>query len=335
MLDLVEAAGKLAWVCSKSVIRNTVLTTVGIPDIMGMAGDFTEVIQILSDITTEIGWSTFSDELNKATDSTVVEDLSIYDELIDLANEKEGTEDDVGKNENSSESKKRTWQQLAKILMNQRKLQEKKIAAIVVGSKFINSSDVMDITISKKFMRSELTITGVNNTLKMKVRSDNLISFRHRQTLFDEDDNPIVHINKKVVHTKLYTYIYIHSEKIRPDWIFCDGKLATIRGIWQVFKGGTDDSENLIYKVAKCNMIQFTNEYQVFLAGNTEEEKCDFSIKHVNDARTYSVNIGDSDEIIAQIHEKRNIDAYGVTIYPFVDYAFVISLIAILYVIDD
>ncbi|KMZ70384.1 hypothetical protein ZOSMA_1G03670 [Zostera marina] len=118
--------------------------------------------------------------------------------------------------------------------------------------------------------------------------------------------------------------------KLQPK---CDGKLATIHGRWQVFKGGTDDLENLLYEVMKCNMIQFTNEYKVFLAGNSKEENFDFLIKHVNNAGSYSVNIGDSGEIIARIHKERN--AYGVTIYPFVDYAFVISLIAILYVIDN
>ncbi|KMZ70383.1 hypothetical protein ZOSMA_1G03660 [Zostera marina] len=308
MSYLVEAAMRLAWLCSESVCRNTDLTVVGDPEVMG---DFNEIIQILADFKTDKDWLTFTDVFNREAESRGVENLCRYDELIDLANQEICRKDDAGKKftreENSSELEKGIRNQLMKILINQRKLQEKKIAAIVVSSKFINLSDVMDVKISKKFMRSELTVMGINNTLKMKVRSDKL-SLRHRRTLFDEDDNPIVHINKK---------------------------LATIHGRWQVFKGGTDDLENLLYEVMKCNMIQFTNEYKVFLAGNTEEEKFDFLIKHVNRAGTYFVKIGDSDEIIAQIRWESKIDAYGVTIYPFVDYAFVISLIAILYVIDN
>ncbi|KAI3671749.1 hypothetical protein L1987_87129 [Smallanthus sonchifolius] len=85
-------------------------------------------------------------------------------------------------------------------------------------------------------------------------------------------------------------------------------------------------------------MIQFMTSLQVFLANKPNgEDVCDFKIKGSWSKRKCKIYMGDTDSTtIAQMHKKHKSkkvkldkNKFMVTIYPNVDYAFVVALIAI------
>ncbi|KAJ0028837.1 hypothetical protein Pint_34994 [Pistacia integerrima] len=80
----------------------------------------------------------------------------------------------------------------------------------------------------------------------------------------------------------------------------------------------------------------------VFLASNTKEDVCDFKVKGSWSERSCVIHAGDSSAILAQMHMKDTAesillgkDQFTVTVYPKIDYAFVISLIVILDAINS
>ncbi|TXG58923.1 hypothetical protein EZV62_016752 [Acer yangbiense] len=75
----------------------------------------------------------------------------------------------------------------------------------------------------------------------------------------------------------------------------------------------------------------------VFLANNTKEEVCDFKVKGSWFERSCVVYAGESDTVVAQTHKKHTVqsiligkDKFMVTVFPNIDYAFIIALIVIL-----
>ncbi|TXG58922.1 hypothetical protein EZV62_016751 [Acer yangbiense] len=75
----------------------------------------------------------------------------------------------------------------------------------------------------------------------------------------------------------------------------------------------------------------------VFLANNTKEEVCDFKVKGSWFERSCVFYAGESDTVVAQMHKKHSVqsiligkDKFMVTVFPNIDYAFIIALIVIL-----
>ncbi|XP_004302601.1 PREDICTED: protein LURP-one-related 15-like isoform 2 [Fragaria vesca subsp. vesca] len=75
----------------------------------------------------------------------------------------------------------------------------------------------------------------------------------------------------------------------------------------------------------------------VFLASNTREDAPDFQVKGSWFERSCVVYAGNSSTILAQMHKKHTVssvlfgkDNFSVTVYPGVDYAFIVALIVIL-----
>ncbi|CAN1276844.1 Protein LURP-one-related 15 [Linum perenne] len=79
-------------------------------------------------------------------------------------------------------------------------------------------------------------------------------------------------------------------------------KLMTAHRRWKAYRGDSKDDKDLLFTVKKSSMLQLKTELAVFLAGNTKEEVPDFRVK----------------------------GSFKVTIYPNVDYAFIVSLVVIL-----
>ncbi|AAF23190.1 hypothetical protein [Arabidopsis thaliana] len=75
----------------------------------------------------------------------------------------------------------------------------------------------------------------------------------------------------------------------------------------------------------------------IFLAHNKEMKICDFHVKGSWIDRSCVVYAGKSDAIVAQMHKKHTAQSiligksnFSVTVYPNVDFAFIVSLIVIL-----
>lgn len=106
---------------------------------------------------------------------------------------------------------------------------------------------------------------------------------------------------------------------------------------WFAYRGASNDSKDLLFELKKSSMFQLRTQLDVFLAGNTKQDNCDFKIKGSYSERSCTITLGDSEAIVAQMHRKAKLgniilgkDTYGVTVYPNVDYAFIVALIIIL-----
>eukprot|EP00256_Glycine_max_P061426 XP_014630527.1 protein LURP-one-related 15-like [Glycine max] len=75
----------------------------------------------------------------------------------------------------------------------------------------------------------------------------------------------------------------------------------TAHNRWQVFRGKSDQADDLIFNIQEHHMIQLKTKLDVFLAKNTEENDCDFRVKGTWSGISYVVYAVPSNNIIAQI----------------------------------
>ncbi|RZC55826.1 hypothetical protein C5167_014675 [Papaver somniferum] len=177
----------------------------------------------------------------------------------------------------------------------------------------------VDLTISKKL----LSIGEVKGKL---------LSIRDRRVLVDAAGVPLVSLQQKIV---------------------------TCHRRWQLYRGDSSDSKDLLFSVKKSKLLQLKTSLNVFLASNTSENVCDFKIKGSFFERSCAIYAGDSNNIIAQRHKlcligygyaarhvlsrdaqmrkKHTVqsivldqDTYSITVYPNVDYAFIVALCVVL-----
>ncbi|KAH1107951.1 hypothetical protein J1N35_011719 [Gossypium stocksii] len=113
--------------------------------------------------------------------------------------------------------------------------------------------------------------------------------------------------------------------------------IMTVHDRWQVFRGKSTEEKDLIFTVKRSSMIQLKTKLHVFLATNPKENVFDFRVEGSWLERSWIIYSGESNTILAQMHKKHNVESvllgkgkFMVTVYPNVDYAFVVALIAIL-----
>lgn len=70
---------------------------------------------------------------------------------------------------------------------------------------------------------------------------------------------------------------------------------------WQVFRGESTASKDLLFSVRKSSMVQFKTKLDVFMAPNTKEDVCDFKIEGSWFERSCCIYAGNSNNIIAQV----------------------------------
>ncbi|KHN44840.1 Protein LURP-one-related 15 [Glycine soja] len=114
-------------------------------------------------------------------------------------------------------------------------------------------------------------------------------------------------------------------------------KLMSAHDRWQIFRGESTEPKDLIFSVKRSSFFQLKTKLDVFLANNTKEEVCDFKVKGSWFERSCVVYAGESLNIVAQMHKKHTVqsivfgkDNFMVTVYPNIDYAFIVALILIL-----
>lgn len=170
----------------------------------------------------------------------------------------------------------------------------------------------IDLTIVKKFLtikEGSFEVLDINGNTIFKVKGI-VFSIRDRRILVDAAGNPLISLQQKIL---------------------------TCHRRWQVYRGDSSDPKDLLFSVKKSKLLQFKTQLHVFLASNTSEEVCDFKIKGSWQERSCVIYHGDSKNIIGQMHKNHNIqsmvlgkDSFSVTIYPNVDYAFIVSLVVVL-----
>ncbi|KAK3017495.1 hypothetical protein RJ639_005999 [Escallonia herrerae] len=175
----------------------------------------------------------------------------------------------------------------------------------------------VDLTIVRKVMTlsdGNFAVTDVNGNIMFKVKGK-LLSIRDRRVLLDASDRPVVSLQQKIL---------------------------TAHRRWQVFRGDSSDSQDLLFSVKKSSILQFKTELDIFLATNTKEDACDFKVKGSWLERSCVIYLGDSSTIVAQMHKKHTAqsivlgkDTFTVTVYPHVDYAFIVALVVILDEINE
>ncbi|XP_073114542.1 protein LURP-one-related 15 [Elaeis guineensis] len=182
---------------------------------------------------------------------------------------------------------------------------------VVVSPQFCVQYPV-DFTVVEKALHitdGNFAITDVNGDVAFKVKGK-MLSLRDRRILLDNAGNPILSMQQKVF---------------------------TVHRRWEAYRGDSTDSKDLLFSTKKSSLIQFKTELNVYLAANTSEQACDFKVKGSYGERACTIYLGESDTIVAQMrrqHKLKNTifgqDMFGVTIYPNIDYAFIVALIVIL-----
>ncbi|XP_072994866.1 protein LURP-one-related 10-like [Typha latifolia] len=182
-------------------------------------------------------------------------------------------------------------------------------SAAVLGQQFCLPYPVQ-LTVSKKahcVTDCDLTVTDVNGVVIFKVREE-LLTLRDRRVLLDGIGNPVVTMKKK---------------------------LWTTHERWRVFRGESSEESDFVFSVKKASGLRV--KFDVFLAANINEEPCDFRIKGNFFDRECTIYRGTTNSIIAQVSREhtganatRGKEAFGVTVHPNFDYAFVVALVVVL-----
>ncbi|KAM0045098.1 putative tubby-like protein [Helianthus debilis subsp. tardiflorus] len=174
----------------------------------------------------------------------------------------------------------------------------------VIGSEF-TAPYPFDIIVERK-SGGNMVITDMNNNTLLKVKACNT-TFHYERAIFNADGRIILRLRDKII-----------SQHNR----------------WKAYRGDSRSNKNMIFTTKQPNMIQFKTSLHVFLAN---KDVCDFKVKGSWSKRKCKIYTGDSaSSTIAQMYKKdkskkvkMDKKKFMVTIYPNVDYVFVVALIAI------
>ncbi|XP_022734698.1 protein LURP-one-related 10-like [Durio zibethinus] len=152
-------------------------------------------------------------------------------------------------------------------------------------------------------------VTDSNGNIIFKVKGT-FLTINDRRVLLDAAGNPIVTLKQKLISA--------HDR-------------------WQVFRGDSTDSSDLIFSAKRSSMFQLKSNLDVFLANNIKEDVCDFKVKGSWLERSCVIYAGESSKIVAQMQKNHTVesiltgkDKFMVTVYSNIDYAFIVALIVIL-----
>ncbi|WCJ27952.1 hypothetical protein M5689_009666 [Euphorbia peplus] len=187
---------------------------------------------------------------------------------------------------------------------------------VIFGPQYLATYPV-DLKVASKLLsigECNFGVTDQNGTLIFKVKSK-FLSIRDRRFLLDAAGNILATFQQKIL---------------------------TAHRRWKVYRGDSTNTEDELFSIKKSSLLQFKTELDVFLASNSSEDVPDFKLKGSWLERSCTIYLGQSDIIVAQMHKKHSIstilldaEKFGVTVYPNVDYAFIVSLIVILDQIND
>ncbi|KAK7294803.1 hypothetical protein RJT34_17700 [Clitoria ternatea] len=187
---------------------------------------------------------------------------------------------------------------------------------IVIGPQYCAPYPV-DLAVVKKVLSisdGNFVVTDVGGNVVFKVKGS-LMTLRDRRFLVDAAGNPVATLRRKMM---------------------------TAHDRWQAFRGESTEHNDLIFTLKRSSLIQFKTKLDVFLAQNTKEDVCDFRIKGSWFERSCVVYAGESNNVVAEMHKKHTVesvligkDHFMVTVYPNIDFAFIVAIIVILDEINE
>ncbi|TXG58924.1 hypothetical protein EZV62_016753 [Acer yangbiense] len=168
----------------------------------------------------------------------------------------------------------------------------------------------LDLVIRKQVLNitsGNFDVNDTNGNLVLRVKG---LLFPGRRVILDDAGNPIVTLQRKIL---------------------------TAHDRWEVFRRDSTDYGDMIFSAKKSSIIQLKTELDVYLANNINEQVSDFKVKGSWLEQSCTIYAGESNRIFAQMYKKHGIrsiligkDKFMVTVYPNVDYAFIVALIVIL-----
>ncbi|KAK1562218.1 hypothetical protein Q3G72_030007 [Acer saccharum] len=166
----------------------------------------------------------------------------------------------------------------------------------------------LDLVIRKQVLTitsGNFDVNDTNGNLILRVKG---LLFPGWRVILDDAGNPIVTLQRKIL---------------------------TAHKRWEVFR--RDSTDDMIFSAKKSSIIQLKTELDVYLANNINEHVSDFKVKGSWLEQSCTIYAGESNTIFAQMYKKHGIrsiligkDKFMVTVYPNVDYAFIVALIVIL-----
>ncbi|CAI8584175.1 unnamed protein product [Vicia faba] len=182
------------------------------------------------------------------------------------------------------------------------------LPATIIGPQYCAPYQ-LDLTVVKKLMTTSdgnFSVTDVNGNVVFEVKGFRF-TLQDRRLLLDDAGYPIITLRRKIV---------------------------TMHDRWKAYRGESTDKKDLIFTLKRSSLIQFTTKLDVYLASNTKKHVCDFKIQCSWLKQSCKVYAGESNDIVAMMHTKQSNligkDYCIVTVYPNVDYAFIVALIVIL-----
>ncbi|MED6172176.1 hypothetical protein PIB30_047655 [Stylosanthes scabra] len=151
----------------------------------------------------------------------------------------------------------------------------------------------------EKTILHKYTVTDINDNLVFTVTSP-LLTIREHRFLRDAHGNTILHLRREL-----------------------------FRDRWKAFRGQSMEQLE-IFTRKESSLFQLRTTLDVFLANNTTRI-CDFKLVEAGFfARSWVVNIAESDIVVAQIKHKVGRmfrrEKFMATISPNIDYAFIVAL---------
>lgn len=185
---------------------------------------------------------------------------------------------------------------------------------VVVNEQFCSPFPV-ELTVSKKVVSlsgGSFQITDPDGKILFKM-DGHALSVRDKCVLLDAEGCPLLCARKKLVS--------MHEK-------------------WEVCRGDKFEDDNKLFFVKKAKVLQFKTHLDVFLAGNSNDDCPDFTVKGNFLEREAQIFKGDT--LIAEMKRKFTVGnvlldkhTFIAAVFPGVDQAFVATLIVIMNAIDD
>jgi len=81
---------------------------------------------------------------------------------------------------------------------------------------------------------------------------------------------------------------------------------------WEVFRGDSTNASDLLFTAKKASIFQLKPEVDVFLAGNSEQQGCDFKIRGSYIERSCGFCLGNSDTMVDQVTAKYHFEDFAI-----------------------
>ncbi|XP_011042736.1 PREDICTED: protein LURP-one-related 15-like [Populus euphratica] len=169
---------------------------------------------------------------------------------------------------------------------------------VAIGPQYLAQYPV-ELAVSTKLWtlgENDFKVSDINGTLIFHVKSK-LLTLHDRRFLKDAAGNTLVNLRQKIM---------------------------TMHGRWEAFRGKSKKKNDLLFTAKKSKLFQFKTELDVFL-GYNKGEVPDFKVKESYSKSSFSILLGDSNTMLAQVHGRHTL-----AIMPNVDYAFIVALVVVI-----